>query len=256
MQSGARLVVRSLHQTSLCSSRLLKADQPILQNNVRCNTTFHWSPITKSFHTVSRLEDNVNAESQAHPLGDFYADLLARPIPKESKARTDLPSFVDTGGDATKEERAAKLFGNIKGSGYERRTPRAPDETWQTINGVPIPPRPGEPDNCCMSGCVHCVWDDYRDDIEQWAARTKEAQAKAEGSSNQSTPKIQMNRPEVENASSSMDDDGGGSEGLWQSPPETADELFAGIPIGIREFMNVEKRIRERQRDRKARAAP
>jgi hypothetical protein len=50
-----------------------------------------------------------------------------------------------------------------------------------------------------------------------------------------------------------MDDDGGGSETLWTTPSavDDEDELFAGIPVGIREFMATEKRIRERKRARK-----
>lgn len=26
------------------------------------------------------------------------------------------------------------------------------------VAGVKIPPKPLEPDNCCMSGCVNCTW--------------------------------------------------------------------------------------------------
>lgn len=51
-----------------------------------------------------------------------------------------------------------------------------------------------------------------------------------------------------------MDDDGGGSEGLWQAPSSSevdADALFQDIPVGIREFMATEKKIRERKRGKK-----
>lgn len=207
-------------------------------------------------HTTSALGEPSSSTSQAQPLGDFYQDLLSTPIPKSANIATneedDLPTFVRSG-DETKEERAKKLFGSIHGSGYERRSER-PEAVWQTINGVPVPPRPAEPDNCCMSGCVHCVWDDYRDDIEEWAGRLHEAQAKATATSNMSTPKVDLPRPEVGSASGSMDDDGGGSEALWTtSGPghSEADALFAGVPVGIREFMATEKRIRERKKRRK-----
>ena len=62
-----------------------------------------------------------------------------------------------------------------------------------------------------------------------------------------------MYRPEVAEASGSMDDDGGGSEGLWTAPAGQGedDALFGGIPVGIREFMSTEKRIKERKRARK-----
>ncbi|KPI39147.1 uncharacterized protein AB675_4484 [Cyphellophora attinorum] len=209
------------------------------------------------YQSSERLANSRPPQLRARPLGDFYSDLLAVPIPKDSTAHSDLPTFVQSG-DETKEARAAKLFGNIRGSGYERKLPKQADSVWKTINGVPIPPRPEEPENCCMSGCMHCVWDDYRDDIEEWAVRLREAQAKGAGHSQLSTPKIDLHRPEVVNASVSMDDDGGGSEALWDAPSvaggEDAEELFAGIPVGIREFMATEKRLRERKKARKAKS--
>lgn len=211
-----------------------------------------WDP-RRSLQTSTRLRDQDLPHRQTQALGDFYTDLLSTPMPQESTASSDLPTFVKSG-DETKEERAAKLFGNIHGSGYERKVPDKPDATWRTINGVPIPPRPTEPDNCCMSGCMHCVWDDYRDDIEGWAARLKEAQAQGVDEGETKTPKVDMHRPEVASASGSMDDDGGGSEALWDAPSSTAStasELFADIPVGIREFMATEKRLRERKRARK-----
>lgn len=108
-----------------------------------------------------------------------------------------------------------------------------------------------------MSGCVHCVWDDYRDDIEQWAGRVREAQKKARSDDGR-RPEVYMSRPEVEASSASMDDDGGGSEALWDAPTSGMgasalgeEELFEGIPVGIREFMATEKRIRERKKARR-----
>lgn len=206
------------------------------------------------FHASSSRSQQADQSPQAQPLGDFYSDLLNQPIPKASKATSSpsLPTFVRSG-DETKEERAKKLFGNLKGSGYERTVSDKPEANWQTLNGVPVPPRPGEPDNCCMSGCVHCVWDDFRDDVEQWAQRVREAQAKGGAPAEERTSKAHMARPEVASASGSMDDDGGGSEALWTtpSPPANEDALFAEIPVGIREFMATEKRIRDRKRARK-----
>jgi hypothetical protein len=209
---------------------------------------------SRGFHTSRELHDTPEQNRQAVPLGDFYTELLSTPLTRKAQADNDLPDFVHLK-DESKLERARKLFGSIEGSGYERRTADTPDSTWQTVNGVPIPPRPLEPDNCCMSGCVHCVWDDYRDDVESWAARLAEAQAKSpQRRSRGGTPKIDMPRWEVSAASGSMDDDGGGSESLWQTPSSGADvgdELFQGIPVGIREFMATEKRIRERKKSRK-----
>jgi hypothetical protein len=235
----------------ICSNCLLR--RLTQQNRSTLRIGLQASPrIARSIHTSRPLFEDAQ-EQQAQPLGDYYSDLLSshvRPAPPKSK----LPTFVQSG-DMTKEQRAARLFGTIEGSGYEHHI--SPESTWKTINGVAVPPRPAEPDNCCMRGCVHCVWDDYRDDIEHWAGRLKEAQAKGQQRDEQN-PKAYTSRAEVQHASSSMDDDGGGSEALWNAPSvpgntDTGEELFQGIPIGIREFMATEKRIRERNRERKRR---
>lgn len=252
MEPLARQVTQSLRRIWLCSGCRLRLQAGQRFGNIN-ETSLSSQSIRRLLHTSTRLREQRIPRRQGQPLGDFYTDLLATPIPKDSAASSDLPTFVRSG-DETKEERAAKLFGNIHGSGYERKVPSKPDATWKTINGVPIPPRPTEPDNCCMSGCMHCVWDDYRDDIEDWAHRLKEAQAKGSDQGQTITPKLDMHRPEVGSASGSMDDDGGGSEALWQTPSaatSTASELFADIPVGIREFMATEKRLRDRKQSRK-----
>jgi hypothetical protein len=83
--------------------------------------------------------------------------------------------------------------------------------------------------------------------------RLHEAKAKAGGSSGLSgrgvSAKVGIKRSEVAEASSSMDDDGGGIETNWDG--EDAGELFSSIPVGIREFMRTEKRLRERHRREK-----
>jgi len=240
--------------TSL-SRRYAQKDGNIASGNLRGGSreqrrTFHQSPAI-----LNSPPDR--SQEQALPLGDFYTDLLATPIPKPAHPTVPLPTFVQSG-DQSKEERARRLFGTMER--YRSSVSESPDATWRTINGVPIPPRPEEPDNCCMSGCVHCVWDDYRDDVESWANRLHEAQAKAPTKNTiGDSAKIELPRPEISQASGSMDDDGGGSEGLWASPsPSTSatsstdgDELFQSIPVGIREFMATEKRIRDRKKSRK-----
>jgi hypothetical protein len=103
------------------------------------------------------------------------------------------------------------------------------------IAGVLVPPKPTEPDNCCMSGCVNCVYDLYRDELEEWQLKNAEAQAA------------------LRKVEASVDSDGGGSESNWTAPPVAEakiakdfwdDELYANIPVGIREFMKTEKQLK------------
>ncbi|KAI7242594.1 hypothetical protein KC352_g14686 [Hortaea werneckii] len=68
--------------------------------------------------------------------------------------------------------------------------------------------------------------------------------------------------------STSMDDDGGGSETNWeamggmesfgdgQGDLAPVKDLFAGVPVGIREFMKTEKKLKEKKKKGAAQQPP
>jgi len=114
-----------------------------------------------------------------------------------------------------------------------------------------------------MSGCVNCVWDRYRDELEEWAAAKKEAghalrkekgyedEKKRRRQKGLSGTGLMLGEGEkgAEHTMVSMDDDGGGSETNWGTGLETdftSEGLFKGVPVGIREFMKQEKRLKEK----------
>ncbi|RDA95489.1 hypothetical protein CP533_5373 [Ophiocordyceps camponoti-saundersi (nom. inval.)] len=139
----------------------------------------------------------------------------------------------------TPAERARVVFGSRLLGPAEEADRLASKRARSTyVAGVVIPPRPEEPDNCCMSGCVNCVWERYREEMEEWSAKSKEAQTR------------------LADGRGSVDDDGGGSETNWDNRVGSAkiakdlwdDEVFANVPVGIREFMKHEKRLRESRR--------
>jgi hypothetical protein len=241
-------------------------------------TTLAQAPYASSFSTCPgylRSESPNGTPShpksfQAYPLSGYYLDLLSTPLPHGNhgfKARqTTAPSSLSpqpptpppTSDSQSPTDRMSIVFGSrLAGPGdrsarYSHNN-MPPESTWKMINGVLIPPRPVEPDNCCMSGCAHCVWDDYRDDTEQWAHRLKEAQAKAGVAKRKGKVLRQAPRVEINGASTSFDDDGGGSEINWSMPLANSEEdiLFADIPVGIREFMKTEKRLRQKHQQGK-----
>ena len=194
---------------------------------------------------------NDSDSLQAHPLSGYYYDILSTRSPYRHHTtptpQPEQPKESPAPEPQTPQEKMAIVFGTrLAGPGRSSRYDpgSAPDATWKTINGVAIPPRPEEPDNCCMSGCVHCVWDDFRDELEDWASRLEQAKAKGVTKSG-ATDMRHTPRAEVATASTSMDDDGGGSETNW-SVPKSGDDLFADIPVGIREFMKTEKKLKQR----------
>ncbi|PHH69782.1 hypothetical protein CDD82_7510 [Ophiocordyceps australis] len=114
------------------------------------------------------------------------------------------------------------------------------------VAGVLVPPRPEEPDNCCMSGCVNCVWDRFREDMEEWTAKQSEAQRR-----------LKQGRD-----ADSVDSDGGRTGvGLDMPMADTQltqdmwnDDIFKTLPVGIREFMKQEKRLKEKHEREKGAA--
>lgn len=76
----------------------------------------------------------------------------------------------------TAEERMAHFFGagRLRGEPPKSSSRRVKSEL-RTIAGVKVPSKPVEPDNCCMSGCINCVWEVFNDDIREWRRKRKEA---------------------------------------------------------------------------------
>lgn len=166
------------------------------------------------------------------------------------------------------QEKAKIVFGSRLAGPMERAERLAELRSRSTlIAGVLVPPKPSEPDNCCMSGCVNCVWDRFRDEMEEWATASAEAEqrlrAQDAGISGNATAPAPMGVSSVgprgsDHHAASMDDDGGGSETNWDAqakePGKLAknfwdDELYQNVPIGIREFMKQEKRLKEKHEE-------
>jgi len=104
-----------------------------------------------------------------------------------------------------------------------------------------------------MSGCVNCVYERYREELEEWAAARKEADfaLSKEKGLEKSKKRRRRGIAEVDGGAIhtvvSMDDDGGGSETNW-TPGEADGDIFRDIPVGIREFMKQERRLKEKHR--------
>lgn len=207
--------------------------------------------------TEADIDGDEEEPRQVYPLSGYYYDILATKSPYRRQAPTsrpvptkpDTPTPASTVEPQSPKDKMSIVFGSrLQTPGRSSRYDAGnvpPESMWKTINGVAIPPRPSEPDNCCMSGCAHCVWDDYRDDMEEWANRLDHAKARGVPK----TPDMRQNkRAEVESASMSMDDDGGGSEANWPVEDQKED-IFAGIPVGIREFMRTEKKLKKKHQE-------
>ncbi|KAG0649907.1 non sense mediated decay [Hyphodiscus hymeniophilus] len=214
-----------------------------------------------------RRQHTSHKPSQVNPIGDYYASLLeastsniASKPPTTASASSQPPVTSDA--EQVEDSGPAILFSSRLSSPLERRSEIRKKSTL--VAGVLVPPRPDEPDNCCMSGCVNCVWDRYGDELEEWAGARREAdQALKKERARQEEWKLRASRKGIggtglmlgegekgaAHTAFSMDDDGGGSESNWETGLDanfTSEELFKGVPVGIREFMKQEKRLKEK----------
>ncbi|KAI0105292.1 oxidoreductase-like protein [Nemania sp. FL0031] len=149
---------------------------------------------------------------------------------------------------ATAQDKARIIFGSRLAGPTERADRLQSIRDRSTlVAGVLVPPRPEEPDNCCMSGCVDCVWDRYRDELEAWASAEAEAERAQHVTKTTSTddgtsrtPKEESNRRTEEIAKTDRPKI---AKDLWD------DDLYSNVPIGIREFMKHEKKLKKKHEE-------
>lgn len=104
-----------------------------------------------------------------------------------------------------------------------------------------------------MSGCVNCVWDLFREEVEEWAARQKQAHRSEVARESEKARTMRGrgrrdNGVESEGVSDIQEADRG-----YEGVDLEQEGLFDKLPVGIREFMSTEKRLRERRQAEKGR---
>lgn len=206
-------------------------------------------PITSAFAAPA----SCRGFTETTPVDGYAEDLLNAPLHRVQPGTQTAPAPppADELPKTEKEEAISKarvVFGSRLAGPVERRDQIRKAST--TVAGILVPPKPDEPDNCCMSGCVNCVWDVYRDELEEWAAASAEARQKLirQRVQGQATGMMAQEGGMPSHVATSMDDDGGGSETNWEGMESFGDgnaDLFQGIPVGIREFMKTEKKLKQ-----------
>lgn len=168
---------------------------------------------------------------------------LKNSVDAEPKLKSSLQQDGEKGLDnLTAEDRIKKVFGGrIKGEDRISSSRILMGEP-RTIAGVKVPDKPQEPDNCCMSGCINCVWEIYNDDIKDWEAkRTLAARKLVEKGGVWPAdfyPPVKLLKPE--NLPDSF-------KGQSVENKELENGAWNRVPVEMRVFAELEKKIKGRK---------
>jgi len=148
--------------------------------------------------------------------------------------------------------RVSRVFGAL-GSRDESR--KEAMQKGVTVAGINVPARPEEPTNCCMSGCINCVWELYKDEIEEYKGIRAQARSKLDQPEydhvkwpTQLGPepvgrKVRTGRTDKESAPLERAVE-------LEKEEEDDDDLNEGIKV----FIATEKKLHEKRQARKAEA--
>jgi len=204
-------------------------------------------PISYNFLTIRGLSELQRSTPQpsSSAKDDYYSLLLSSPLPPSvppstsSKAPGLRAAVQRTPSTPSTPPVANIVFGSRITSPAAARAQKG----WAEA-------RPAEPDNCCMSGCVNCVWDLFREEVEEWAARQKQAH-RSEVARESKKARDMRGRGMRGSRESKGAGDVHGADGGYEGVDLAQEGLFDNLPVGIMEFMNTEKRLRERKQAEK-----
>ena len=195
---------------------------------------------------IRRLRESSAPSTESPSSDDFYALLLENPTPNPARRSIDHLEAEDTGKSPLPPNSEPSAPPQSSTPQVSFSTPLAGPSA--RIRGLARAAqgleRPKEPDNCCMSGCVNCVWDAYREEVEEWAAARRKREVEAGGEKHARAKGTQEN---AEGGVGDLDGVSGKVNGYEGTDMEHEGALFADVPVGIREFMATEKRLRERR---------
>lgn len=149
----------------------------------------------------------------------------------------------------TPEQRIEKIFGGrIKGDA-PRSSSRINRGEAKVIAGITVPDKPKEPDNCCMSGCINCVWELFNEDVKDWNAKRKAAAQNLAKNGGKWPNNFYAPIQYLKEDNFPEDYDESAAEGKL-SVKKMEEESWGNVPVTIRVFAEMEKKLKAKKLQR------
>ncbi|KAG0305981.1 hypothetical protein BGZ97_000917 [Linnemannia gamsii] len=209
------------HEDTGVRERAIKARQPNYAGWWTEILNYHTTPQTSVDPSAFNIPDNKKDTTASSPSADEikkgYGNTLPRGKPPSLEYNT-LPRAASTG---------SATF--VTGTGSTLSAPAAEYTDYHGFK-VPIKPSPPGAEDCCMSGCAHCIYDIYEEDRQEY--KTKLARALDEIS--------KAGLPPPPNISNKKGDSIGASADNAQSTNDEDDDMDPGMKA----FLELERKLK------------
>ncbi|KAK6203475.1 oxidoreductase-like protein [Scheffersomyces amazonensis] len=192
----------------------------------------------------------------SHPTHPIEASLMSADELKDLKKHTKTTFEGNyTLGDLTPQQKIERIFGGrIKGEGPKSSSRLLRGES-KVIAGITVPAKPSEPDNCCMSGCINCVWELFNDDIKDWNSKRKQAATLLISKGGRwpedfDAPLKYLKKENFPKSLANVSDEDIRSHLKGKSSKSDEDENWSNVPVAIRVFAETEKRLKAKRLNR------
>ncbi|WVF69616.1 hypothetical protein IAT40_004394 [Kwoniella sp. CBS 6097] len=215
---------------------------------------------SKNEHTEKGLDGMTKdafETSSTSPAGTSFQDVPKPPSPSTPSSTSSSTEKAEING--TKGTKVVEPVPAMKDpsttsvvSASEKGTTTRTREV--AVQGVMVPPKPIPPgeEDCCMSGCVHCVYTIYADDLETYSeaiVRARTALLDAEVPQDQWPIRdelVESSKAKEANAKSTSTSDGKVKE-ADQIVAEETEKMESGMDPTMSAFLAFENKLKKKQ---------
>ncbi|SJX66231.1 related to ABC1-ubiquinol--cytochrome-c reductase complex assembly protein [Sporisorium reilianum f. sp. reilianum] len=191
------------------------------------------------------LSDESGPSTGSAKIGDTVESLASAP--------TGSTSIQETPANAVEPESQTGI--EVTRAATPAEVTAAPVETAPsmgptTIRGIVIPlkPPPPGPEECCMSGCAHCAYDIYAEDLEDFHARLSSVRTQLV----QLSPAVTRDewRADLLGEYPAEGDGAKGAEDMRERAQREVDRVISDLDPTMKAFLEMERKLKKSEREK------